>query len=323
MSLLILIDLADPMARHTSDTTQTETVVLNGSNSNPTTTVPPNPPSNGRIPNGVENKPINRITNPEQTETSIQIHDAHEDSRSENHSPPQSNIPLNGTYHRSDEVDFVQTNILPKAEQPVFEKVLLPEKRRPEKQNIPNPRENTSHTAFVTERVADPRMMYDQRQTDFDQKQTAYDNRNTSYDQNDFNHHDEYRNFDYHHRPHQNYGFVKDNVYTPRRLSSTSHQPTLSSYHQMPYDRSGNRPLMVIRDYSNARANMSYEQRIKSGSQGRINPNYSRSVSSKSHCKSRCSSDDDENISAVQPGFVATVAKIWDTRAKRDFNTVV
>ncbi|XP_037032680.1 uncharacterized protein LOC119071750 [Bradysia coprophila] len=354
VSLLILIDLADPIARHTSDTTQTENVTHNGHIAG-STAVSPLRLANG----GVENKPINRTTAPQQTdtETTIQVHDVHEDSRSENHSPPQTNmnniavngtyhrsaavdgppqahvnnIALNGTYHRSDEVDFVQTKILPRAEQPVFEKVLLPEKRRPQKQNIPDPRENTSHMEFVTERIVDPRHTYDQRQTDYDQRQTAYDQRPTAYDQrptaydkkqtaydhtsyhqNNFSHRDQH-NMDNRYQHHQNYGYVRENMHTPKSVqSSLGHQ----------HDRYGNRPLMVVRDYSNARANMSYDQRIKSSSYRR-NKNYNHSVSSKSHCRSHCSSDDDENVSAIQPGFVATAAKIWDTRAKRDFNTVV
>lgn len=36
-----------------------------------------------------------------------------------------------GNYHRSDSVDIVQTQRLPQAEQPVFERVLMPEKKRP------------------------------------------------------------------------------------------------------------------------------------------------------------------------------------------------
>lgn len=336
VALLILVDLADPIARHTSDTTQTENIVHNGHIAGTT------PTSALRLANGgIENKPINRTTVPQQTDTAttIQVHDVHEDSRSENHSPPQTNvnniamngnyhrndevdgpsqsnvnnIAMNGTYHRSDEVDFVQTKILPKAEQPVFEKVLLPEKRRPHKQNIPNPRENTSHMEFVTERIIDPRHNYDQRQAAHDQRQTAHDH--TSFHQNNFSHHQHSNNMNNRHQHHQNYGYVRDNLHTPRQSSINQHQ--------MPYDRYGNKPMMVVRDYSNSRANMSYDQRINSSSHRR-NSNYNHSVSSsKSRCRSHCSSDEDENVSTIQPGFVATAAKIWDTRAKRDFNTVV
>lgn len=330
VSLLILIDLADPMARHTSDTTQTENIISN--NGNITTT---NATAPLKIPNGgIENKQINRIPvqQPTETETSIQVHNIHDDSRSENHSPPPSNvnIALNGNYHRSDEVDFVQTKILPKAEQPVFEKVLLPEKRRPDKQNIPNPRENTSQTEFVTERIVDRRQTvhdprqtaYDQRQTaydpiqsGYDQRQTVYDPRSTTYDQNNFGHQDKYLNINSRYEPHQNYGYVRDNnVHAKRKVQLNQHH--------FANERYDNRPLMVIRDYSNSRANMSYDQRIKSPSY-RPSNNFNNSVSRKSHCTSHCSSDDDENVSAVQPGFVANAAKIWDNRAKRDFNTVV
>lgn len=301
MALLILIDLADPMARHTSDTTQTE----NNNNNNNENIVTPNAASPLKIPNGgIEVKQVNRLPTQQPAETFIQVHNVHEDSRSENHSPPQSNIPLNGNYHRSDEVDFVQTKILPTPEQPVFEKVLLPEKRRPEKHNIPNPRENTSQTEFVTERIRD-------------QRQTA------SYDQNNFSHQDQYHNLDIRHHPHQNYGYVKDNMVATRKLPVNHHH---IPHHHIPQQRYDHRPLMVIRDYSNSKANMSYEQRITSPS---TSSSYRRSShcpsnkSKKSHCRSHCSSDDDDNVSAIQPGFVANAAKIWDNRAKRDFNTVV
>lgn len=277
------------MARLTSDTTQTENNNNNGNSVAPSATAPL------KVPNGgIETKQINRLTTQQPDETTIQVHDV--ESRSENHSPPQSNvnIALNGKYHRSDEVDFVQTKILPRAEQPVFEKVLLPEKRRPEKHNIPNPRENMSQTEFVTERITD-------------QRQTAYD-------QNNFSHQDQYHNLDIRHQPHQNYGYVRDNLVAARKLPVNQQQ--------YPYERYDHRPLMVIRDYSNARANLSYDQRINSASYRRSNHSGSI-ITKKSHCRSRCSSDDDENLSAIQPGFVANAAKVWDNRVKRDFNTVV
>lgn len=311
------------MARHTSDTTQTEN---NNNNSGNIATSNPSLPL--KIPNGgLETKQINRTaTLPPIEATSIPVHEVHEDSRSENHSPQPSNvnIALNGNYHRSDEVDFVQTKILPKPEQPVFEKVLLPEKRRPEKQNVPNPRENTSQTEFVTERIIDQtqnaydqrqtaydarQTSYDQRPTTYDQRQSSYEPRQSAYDQNNFGHQDfsHHPNINIRYQPHQNYGYVRDNLQRTRKQQFT-------------YD---NRPLMVVRDYSNSRANMSYDQRIKSASYRRSN-NFNNSATRKSHCKNRdCSSDDDENISAIQPGFVANAAKVWDSRAKRDFNTVV
>lgn len=40
-------------------------------------------------------------------------------------------VAKHGNYHRSDSVDIVQTQHLPQAEQPVFERVLMPEKKRP------------------------------------------------------------------------------------------------------------------------------------------------------------------------------------------------
>lgn len=53
-----------------------------------------------------------------------------------------------GNYHRSDSVDIVQTQRLPQAEQPVFERVLMPEKKRPTIQ-----RANETRSAAVIQTI--------------------------------------------------------------------------------------------------------------------------------------------------------------------------
>lgn len=116
------------MARHTSDTTQTDNI-------GPTMT-------ESQIKPKVESKEVNTDPPPQTNVTNIQIH---KDS-----TPEVEQITRNGNYHRnSDEIDFVQAKSYPSAQQPVFEKVLLPEKNRPSWRNIPDPRANTSQMDYI------------------------------------------------------------------------------------------------------------------------------------------------------------------------------
>lgn len=70
------------------------------------------------------------------------IHETHQMARNQNHRSSRAtmtydtmidvhDLAKHGNYHRSDSVDIVQTQQLPQAEQPVFERVLMPEKKRP------------------------------------------------------------------------------------------------------------------------------------------------------------------------------------------------
>lgn len=54
-------------------------------------------------------------------------------------SPDIKDITRNGHYHRSDNIDIVHMQHLPQAEQPVFERVLLPEKKRPTFNKVADP----------------------------------------------------------------------------------------------------------------------------------------------------------------------------------------
>lgn len=124
VAFMMLFDLADPMARHTTDTTQTDFPV--------------------DAPTLQENKILNRDQN---IPTSTQAH-VHDNHHNEDTASQELNT-TNGQYTRGDEVDFVQSNVLPTAQQPIFEKVLLPEKLRPHRKNIQDPKVNKSKTEFT------------------------------------------------------------------------------------------------------------------------------------------------------------------------------
>lgn len=150
VAFLMLIDLADPMARHTTDTTQTDPDI-----------------TEQKEPN--LNNNISQSTATEQSQVGAAQHLPNNEQNHRQNGSSDS-LPLNGQYHRSDTVDFVQSRSLPIAQKPVFEKMLLPEKQRPARQNIPDPRSNTSrmeyssHYAHVanTEPPAPPRHGYSQ-----------------------------------------------------------------------------------------------------------------------------------------------------------------
>lgn len=169
VALVMLYDLSDPMARHVTDTTQTEpdltttrTTMTTATNTQPLTTVSSNVES-GQMTNGEnpsiktsnsmkthQSQPMRSDRNainesvvdngPHQMQ-SERLANANQMYAQTEHidSPDVEDITKNGHYHRSDNVDFVQMQSLPQAEQPVFERVLLPEKKRPTLNKMPNP----------------------------------------------------------------------------------------------------------------------------------------------------------------------------------------
>lgn len=127
---MMLVDLADPMARHTNDTTQTDfPIPIAKETQLQTTTI------------HVDSNPTPTPANQQQQQHQqvIQVHQQ----------PDAANInTLPGHYVRGDEVDFVQTQQVPSQQQPVFEKILWPEKQRPHKFTVPQPnRAHVQHQA--------------------------------------------------------------------------------------------------------------------------------------------------------------------------------
>lgn len=113
VALLFLIDLADPTARYTSTFAQTEQVV-HSQNSTQT-----------QIHNQREFKELN-IPNLRMDTTPIP-------------SPDSEVVPPNGNYFSGEQVDVVHTKTVPKAQHPIFAKILMPEKTRPFKRQVSEP----------------------------------------------------------------------------------------------------------------------------------------------------------------------------------------
>lgn len=112
IALLFLIDLADPMARYTSNHTQTDHI-SNAQSSTQTQS------------QSTEFKQLN-IPNLKVDTTPLP-------------SPEHEGVPPNGYYFSGDQVDIVQTRIAPSPQHPVFAKVLMPEKKRPFRKLINEP----------------------------------------------------------------------------------------------------------------------------------------------------------------------------------------
>ena len=158
VGFMLLIDLSDPMARHTSDTTQTEIVTpsQNTQHTNTTqTTEEIHTVDTGQLAAANNNNFRGaKMGSTSQYQQDVMPIDRRKSSNED--------IAGNGMYHRNDEVDFVHKNTLPVVQKPVFEKVLLPEKQRPSKQNIPNPRENTFRMEYHSEKSYSPDYMHQQ-----------------------------------------------------------------------------------------------------------------------------------------------------------------
>lgn len=321
VAILMLIDLADPMARLISDTTQTENISINDTsivqgsptmheNKEETAVVKPTVVTiNGHLPNSnnqnhqnISSRNLNHneiITQSPKTQIlsseSIQQHQyVHNDQIFVQ--DQIDNITRNGNYHRNntDEIEFVHAKILPGAQQPVFEKILLPEKQRPTWKVIPDPNvSNSPRTEYLQTSVAPSEYL-------------------PTYSQ------EPYRRTSTHRQYHHNSAYDYD--YSPPKT------PEIDTRNRYSYD--GKR-LMVIRDYS--------KNNIRNVS-GTMMSNRSQEdtarYSGRSRSSRQCRYDEvDEEIydrrmaavSTIQPGFVANAAKLWDKRAKQpdDFNTIV
>lgn len=204
VALVMLYDLADPIARQVTDTTQTDTeytvsqqqqqqqqpqqqqssqqpqqpqqqigaasdvAQVNPSTSNQTIqsnqsnhfnqfNLPASSQPSEMQRNDVTDKPI-QVTEPvvEKVVTQTQSIQTAVDPTMLN------DIAQNGYYHRGDTIDFVQYQHMPQPQQPVFERVLLPEKKRPTYNKVADP-----HKATIIQNVRTNE--YVPRETHFDE----------------------------------------------------------------------------------------------------------------------------------------------------------
>lgn len=152
VGFIMLFDLYDPMARHVADTTQTDenltapSIETHLSVSTSTDTNHINGNNNNNF-NANENKngtqrdyESNAVTNSPDTER----------TRNETQTKHRQ-ISTSTSYlsYQDDNVDFVHTEQLPHAQKPVFEQVLMPEKRRSVVQRVPDPGTNALHSEVI------------------------------------------------------------------------------------------------------------------------------------------------------------------------------
>lgn len=143
VALVMLYDLADPIARQVTDTTQTDGVYTvpqqipqpqplqptqPQQQQNHTETTKPNS-SNAVVQTIETNQTTEETVKPAEPAVEKVITQMHNTQSTGD--MPADDIAKNGNYHRGDTIDFVQLQHAPQPEQPVFERVLLPEKKRP------------------------------------------------------------------------------------------------------------------------------------------------------------------------------------------------
>lgn len=356
VAIVMLFDLADPMARHVTDTTQTETRYLQSGTADvqlqiqPNTTQLASTTSNDKkemniIPGNIPNNTIEDSRAIHKTEVHNHTNNHHRHQQQQQHqqflttpqsSPEVKDITKNGNYHRGDNIDFVQMQNLPRAEQPVFERVLLPEKSRPTFNKISDPNENVAARNV----------------------HSVSHSMHSSIDNNAHDHHYAHQHHQYQRQPHhkmhlqtslqpyQNYAYEEYDEHSdnqpPRYVLKTNGTAMTNRYHDI---GEPNAPMMVIRNYSKPIQNSAYGSK-------RVNSNQSKMLAqnnrlphnkipdahtysqTKKMSKNKCCNDEDgddevdfRKINApIRPGFVANAAKMWDQRASEqsnELNTIV
>lgn len=150
----MMYDLADPLARHVSDTTQTESNYSMPQQQQPQQQQQQQPPppvqpapetsTNVAVQTHHETTQVNPIGEQMVQPTKPAIDRVENQTKSYQSTSvgpamPVDDIAKNGNYHKGDTIDFVQMHHMPTAEQPVFERVLLPEKKRPTFNKVADP----------------------------------------------------------------------------------------------------------------------------------------------------------------------------------------
>lgn len=351
VAFIMLFDLADPMARLVTDTTQTEqnylepstvqerqqrtndqtdlsaTAEITSSNENTshggtkTTTATTTSKKSNR-------KPTDQITtdkNRQDYETQVSHHS----------SPDMDNLTKNGNYHRSENIDFVQTQQLPRVQQPVFERVLMPEKKRPVIKKLQDPKENSSERRIHTNASSSPVSYslhgeYDDSEQHY-QQALPHDYRTRSH--SSIHHHATNQmssNVVQKHKPYRNFGYDEsaDEIPPPRYVIRSNGATVQNRYRDY---EDGGPPLLVIRDYSKSIPTSTYVDTYSTKPpiiSAQNHESRSKKQQSASHFRNGHSNDTEfrTNYKPVRPGFVANAAKMWDRRAACDtghLNTIV
>lgn len=327
VGFIMLLDLADPMARLVADTTQTDDNFMQSQQSET---------NNHQLPNRINDNHIDTSQQvppqrPQSTDNHVNPdnnnHVAIEPRRPNQKDPVETasktdvdEITRNGNYHRSDSFDFVQMQQLPHVQQPVFEQVLMPEKKRPAIQKISDPSVNVIHREILQSQPQNAAAPH--------QKYSRYDDSNR-YDDD----HDRY----------DGYGQTVTNYSIKEKNNNNNYNN--NNYHQHHLQRSStNRyrdaedggPMMVIRDYSRVIPCPPYQTPNE-------NHPYATAATSSTPHSARGSNEQNNNYNRkvpqhhnhkqanpIRPGFVANAAKVWNRRAAQhqrqhsnELNTIV
>lgn len=313
VGLMMLLDLADPMARYISDMTQTDF------------------PQNG--PPAPLAKELNRDPVPATTRTLVNVHEQPDNSNDRRSSTGIDTA--DGQYFRGDRVEFFQTQTLPTVQQPVFEKMLLPEKQRSKKQNIPDPKDNVAKLTYAGNDLNAGRQKQNRDRTDGIHR-TEHQHRSDHQNRSEHQHRSEHQQRpENQHRPDQNRADYRpdrrhDREYdhqTERNYNHQELQTKIKNQRSAPQRNSPDRyDYSLNQDYSR-RSTYNYSKNQQNYDNFRRSPSNSRQNSGrrKNSCCSSVGDDDDRQPSAIQPGFVANAARFWDSKAKKtnELNTIV
>ncbi|XP_055312513.1 uncharacterized protein LOC129574470 [Sitodiplosis mosellana] len=426
VALVMMYDLADPMARHVTDMTQTEhdytTSQRQEQPHQPTpqqqqpsqqqvmTITEPAASNNSSSPSvqvnettqiTVTEEPVQPVAKPIK-ETVVRTQTKTVQTAIEPSSP--DDIAKNGNYHRGDTIDFVQYQHLPQPEQPVFERVLLPEKKRPTLNKIADPHKTdrivqTVHPdEYIVRESPIHRREHIDSQLHYSQmpKYAAVHHQPMSSHQRPTHIGDNHQYLDHpssyalpssmyklsrSYNEHNDYeqpppkqtvkmarsdelgrSYNAHNDYErppPKHTVKMARSDELGRYRDPAPEHYQTQPMMVIRNYSQSMAttrapstatsaNNLAEQRRQQQlqqqqQQHRHDSAYHRNANNSgirkhgaSHItqmnsrKTRCCTDDEVDFrkmnSSIRPGFVQSVAKMWDRRAvenSAEFNTIV
>lgn len=181
----MLLDLADPMARLVADTTQTDDNYLPSQQSEINNHQLPNHTNDNHIDNNhhVQQEKMQPTVNQVNYDIDNNIANVPRRSNKNQNETVETTsktdvdeITRNGNYHRSDSFDFVQMQQLPHVQQPVFEQVLMPEKKRPAIQKISDPSINVIHREIVqTQPQTTPSAATNRQYSRYDDDHDRYD----------------------------------------------------------------------------------------------------------------------------------------------------
>lgn len=339
----MLFDLADPMARLVTDTTQTEQNYLESNTGqhhqtdqtdlSVAITTSSNPPTSDQRTTNSSNNKQTQSTNQVSIDTNRQHY---ETQLSHQSSPDLDDLTKNGNYHRSENIDFVQTQQLPQVQQPVFERVLMPEKKRPTVKKGLNAKENSSNRHIQSNTSP---VLYSQHEDFTDDsyhtvkhyQQTSHNGHHIRPQSSMQQRHNQITSSSTHkQKPYQNFGYDEsaDEIPPPRYVIRSNGATVQNRYRDY---EDGGPPLLVIRDYSKSIPTSTYVDSYSTKNQNVSNSRENR-PSKKQHIttnrKNECCDNDGNkaHYNPIKPGFVANAAKMWDRRAAHQtgqLNTIV